>query len=135
MPTQRVHHIGVKMPDSKSYELAVSALATAGLIAVQADALDASGKLDHRRTYFPLKDADNENTRIWLEIQCFEDGKFGVHVDMIAWPTGEAASEVCKITGKERIFLDGEPQVIAPITGPFSIMFRSPIGGHWIPGA
>lgn len=121
------HHLGIKVPDMDIYRLVVEVL-TGFMTPLEAPAPD------HERTYFELCNAAGEPTGVFLEIQCWNDGKWGVHIDAIEQDPRGVADSIAAAVVSDVIPLEGEPQAIVPVAGLFSIMTRSVTGGAWRPG-
>jgi len=121
------------MPDMGSYQLVIDALAAGGFTPIPSDVPT------HHRTYFPLAGPQGQKTGMYLEVQCWKDGKFGVHMDTVEGLPGIVAQAIAQVAGQGIITGSGEPQFIIPIAVlsaldvEVTVMARSPQGSFWTP--
>lgn len=128
----KTHHIGFKVPDMGTFEEILSCLGELGSVPKRADVAS------HKRAYVVLKDGCGNDTDILLEIQCFEDGNWGMHFDVVSDEPMADANELAQLVGTGVHRFEGEPQCnVSIVPGTLgmsvSVMFRGLTAANWKP--
>jgi len=118
----------------ETYKALVEAFVAAGFAAIQSDVPG------YKRTYFPLTGPQGQDAGMYLEVQCWEDGKFGVHVDTVEGLPGIVANAIAQVAG-QGVMMANPDQFIIPLiilsalpgSAEVAVMTRSPQAGFWKP--